>query len=63
MDKKTTTSLKEYAQRWHAQATQVEPLLIDLELDTIFIDMLKSPYYEFFIGNSTNNFIHLITTE
>lgn len=62
MEKKCTESLLEYAQQWCEQAVQVEPPITDLELATTFIDTLESPYYEFFIGNSVNNFIDLITT-
>lgn len=39
----------------------MKPLLNDLELVTIFIETLKSPYYKFFIGNFSNSFIDLIT--
>lgn len=39
----------------------MEHPLIDFKLATTFIDMLKSPYYEFLIRNSNNNFADLIT--
>lgn len=40
----------------------MEPPLTDLELAIDFIDTLKSPYYEFLLGNATNNFFYLIAT-
>lgn len=39
----------------------MEPSFINLELVTTFIDTLKSPYHEFLIGNSTINFVDMIT--
>lgn len=54
MEKKSTKSFKEYTQRQWEQTTQVKLPLTDLELATIFINTLKSHYYEFLIGNATN---------
>ena len=45
-EKKDRESFREYAQRWHELATQVQPLMMEDEIIKWFIYNLKPPYYE-----------------
>lgn len=61
MEKKSTESFKEYAQRWRDKAAQVQPPLIDKELFAMFINTLKHTFYDRTIGSSSTNFLDIIT--
>ncbi|RDX68574.1 hypothetical protein CR513_52414, partial [Mucuna pruriens] len=52
---------KDYAQRWHELATQVQPPLTEKEMVTMFIDTLPSPFYDKAVGSLVSNFANLVT--
>ena len=43
MEKKTTEMFREYAHRWRDLAAQVQPPMIDKELNKMFLNTLKAP--------------------
>jgi len=45
MEKKSSESFTEYAQRWRDMATQIQPPLTEKEMSWLFINTLKAPYY------------------
>ena len=51
MEKRPEESYKEYAIRWKAVASQVQPPLTHREINSYFMDTLPSPYYDMLIGN------------
>ena len=53
---KTSETFREYAHKWQDLATQVQPPLTDKELNKMFLNTLKMPYYDRMIGNS-NRFL------
>ena len=60
MEKKPEESYKEYAMRWKAVASQVQPPLTHREIDSYFVDTLPSPYYDMLIGNAFLKFGDLL---
>jgi len=61
MAKKSSETFKEYAQRWRELAAQVEPLLYEKEMTTIFIETLQAPFYEHVLGSVSSNFSDIVT--
>ena len=62
MEKKTTETFREYAYKWRDLAAQVQPLMTDKELNKMFLNTLKTPYYDRMIGNSNTNFSDVVFT-
>ncbi|EOY01013.1 Uncharacterized protein TCM_010930 [Theobroma cacao] len=60
MEKKTTESFKEYAQRWRNVASQVQPPLTEKETTVMFVNTLRAPYYERLVGSATKNFVDMV---
>ena len=60
IEKKPEESYKEYAIRWKAVASQVQPPLIHREINSYFVDTLPSPYYDMLIGNAFIEFGDLL---
>jgi len=60
MLKNNSKTFKEYAQRWRELAAQVEPPLHDKEIVTMFMSMLKSPFYEHMLGSVSSNFADIV---
>lgn len=60
MEKKTTESFKEYAQRWRNVASQVQPPLTEKETTVMFVNTLRAPYYERLVGSATKNFADMV---
>ena len=60
MEKKPEESYKEYAIRWKAVASQVQPPLTHREINSYFMDTLPSPYYDMLIGNAFLEFGDLL---
>nr|KYP61766.1 hypothetical protein KK1_016276 [Cajanus cajan] len=52
LSKKGDESFKIYAQRWRELAAQIEPILSDKEMVTMFINSLSGPHYDKMIGNT-----------
>jgi hypothetical protein len=59
---KNNVSVKEYAMRLCERATQVYPILLENELNSIFINTLKTSYYDYLTGNSLAYYIEIIST-
>ncbi|KAA0036947.1 uncharacterized protein E6C27_scaffold86G00270 [Cucumis melo var. makuwa] len=60
MEKKSSESFKEYAQRWRDMDAEVQPPLTDKEMTSMFINTLRAPFYERMIGNASTNFSDII---
>ncbi|XP_031737546.1 uncharacterized protein LOC116402435 [Cucumis sativus] len=60
MEKKSSESFKEYAQRWRDIAAEVQPPLTDKEMTFMFMNTLRAPFYDRMIGNATTNFSDII---
>ena len=60
MEKKTNETFREYAYRWHDLAAQVQPPMTDKELNKMFLNTLKAPYYDRMIGNSNKDFSDVV---
>ena len=60
VEKKSGESFREYAQRWHELATQVQLPMMENKMIKWFIDNLKSPYYEKMISTQVTHFASLI---
>ena len=56
IEKKTTEIFREYAHKWRDLTAQVQPSMTDKELNKMFLNTLKAPYYDRMIGNSNTNF-------
>ena len=61
MEKKTTKMFWEYAHKWRDLAAQVQPPMTDKELNKMFLNTLKAPYFDRMIGNSNTNFSDLVS--
>ena len=61
MEKKATETFRDYAHKWRDLATQVQPLMIDKELNKMCFNTLKAPYYDWMIRNSNNNFSDVVS--
>ena len=61
MEKKTNETFHEYAHKWLDLAAQVKPPLIDKELNKMFLNTLKAPYYDRMIGNSNKDFSDVVS--
>ncbi|KAA0066746.1 uncharacterized protein E5676_scaffold384G00790 [Cucumis melo var. makuwa] len=60
MEKKSLESFKEYARRWRDMAAEVQPLLTDKEMTSMFMNTLRTPLYERMIGNASTKFSDII---
>ena len=60
MEKKSSESFKEYAQRWRDMVTEVQRPLNDKEMTSMFMNTLRAPFYDRMIGNATTNFCDII---
>ena len=60
MEKKPDESYNEYAIRWKAVASQVQPPLTHREINSYFVDTFPSPYYDMLIGNAFLEFGDLL---
>ena len=56
MEKKATKMFWKYTHKWRDLAAQVQPLMTDKELNKMFLNTLKAPYYDRMIGNSNKDF-------
>ena len=60
MRKKSSESLREYAQRWRQSAIEVHPPLTDYEVKTYFIKTLDEPFRERMVGSGVEDFAKLV---
>ena len=61
IEKKATKIFRKYAHKWRDLATQVQPPMIDKELNKMFLNTLKVPYYDLMIGNSNKHFSDVVS--
>jgi hypothetical protein len=57
MEKKSSETFREYAQRWREKATRARPPLNEREM---IVDTLKNPYFDWMIGLQLQFFVELI---
>ncbi|KAA0046011.1 RNA-directed DNA polymerase (Reverse transcriptase), Ribonuclease H [Cucumis melo var. makuwa] len=50
IEKKSSKSFKEYAQRWRDMVAEVQPPLTDKEMTSVCINTLRAPFYDRMIG-------------
>jgi len=62
MEKKSSESFKEYAQRWRDVAAQVDPPLTERESNYIFIETLKGPLYDRLVTSISGSFADIVVT-
>ena len=60
MEKKTSETFREYAYKWQDLVAQVQPPLTDKELNKMFLNALKAPYYDRMIRNSNKDFLDVV---
>ena len=60
MEKKSSETFREYAQRWREKAAWARPPLDEREMIKIFVDTLKNPYFDRMIGLRLQFFVDLI---
>ena len=60
MEKKANESFCEYAHKWRDLAVQVQPPMTDKEMNKMFLNTLKTPYYDQMIGNSNKDFSNVV---
>ena len=63
MEKKTNETFHEYAHKWQDLAAQVQPPMTDKELNKMFLNTIKVPYYDQMIGNSNKDFSDVVSAE
>ena len=61
MEKKATETFREYAHKWRNLVAQVQPPMTDKELNKMFLNTLKAPYYDRMIGNSNKDFLDVVS--
>ena len=61
MEKKTNETFREYAHKWQDLAAQVQPPMTDKEFNKMFLNTLKTPYYDRMIGNSNKDFLDVVS--
>ena len=60
MEKKANESFREYSHKWRDLAAQVQPLMSDKEVNKMFPNTFKAPYYDRMIGNSKKDFSNVV---
>lgn len=60
MSQKDNESFKEYAQRWREVASQVEPPLVEKELENWFMDTMKPMFYRRVVSSVSLTFSDLV---
>ena len=62
MEKKANESFRKYTHKWRDLAAQVQPPMTDKEVNKMFLNTLKAPYYDRIIGNSNKDFSDVVST-
>jgi hypothetical protein len=60
MEKDNKESIREYARRWSEVAAQVNPLILEKEMISLFSNTFKAPYFEYLVGSSAQHFTNLV---
>ena len=63
MEKKASETFHKYAHKWRDLAAQVQSPLTNKEVNKMFLNTLKTPYYDRMIGNSNKDFLDVVSTE
>ena len=61
MEKKSTETFMEYAQRWRDVASQIDPPLTEKEINQTFVETLKGAYYEKLLASVPKLFADLVS--
>ena len=61
MKKKPSESFREYAHKWRDLVAQVQSSMIDKEVNKMFLNTLKAPYYDRMVGNSNKDFSDVVS--
>ena len=61
MEKKTNETFREYTHKWRDLAAQVQPPMTNKELNKIFLNTLKTPYYDRMIRHSNKDFSDIVS--
>ena len=61
MEKKTNETFRDYAHKWRDLAAQVQPPMTNKELNKMFLNTLKAPYYDRMIRNSNKDFLDIVS--
>lgn len=60
MEKKSPETFRQYAQRWRDISAQVEPPLMKTEIIVLFINTLKTLFYDKLVGSFTKDFADIV---
>ena len=60
MEKKAIETFREYAHKWRDLAAQVQPPMTNKELNKMFLNTLKTLYYDRRIWNLNINFSNVV---
>ncbi|KAK5777453.1 hypothetical protein PVK06_045420 [Gossypium arboreum] len=60
MEKKPSKTFRQYAQRWRDISVQVEPPLTKTEITVLFINILKTPFYDKLVGSAMKDFVDIV---
>ena len=61
MKRKASETFREYAHKWQDLAAQVQPSFTNKKLNKIFLNTLKTPYYDRMIGNLNKDFSDVVS--
>ena len=61
MEKKPSESFREYVHKWRDLVAQVQPSMTDKEVNKMFLNTLKAPYYDRMIGNFNKDFSDVVS--
>ena len=61
MEKKANDIFWKYAHKWRGLAAQVQPPLTEKELNKMFLNTLKTSYYDRMIENSNKDFSNVVS--
>ncbi|XP_016676239.1 uncharacterized protein [Gossypium hirsutum] len=60
MEKKSSESFRQYAQRWREMSMQVQPSLLEKETTMFFINTLKAPFINHMLRSATKSFSDIV---
>ncbi|XP_011015713.1 PREDICTED: uncharacterized protein LOC105119290 [Populus euphratica] len=60
MEKDNKESIREYARRWREVAVQVNPLMLEKEMISLFSNNFKALYFEYLVRSFAQHFTDLV---
>ncbi|XP_011016157.1 PREDICTED: uncharacterized protein LOC105119688 [Populus euphratica] len=60
MEKDNKESIREYARRWREVVVQVNPLMLEKEMISLFSNNFKALYFEYLVRSSAQHFTDLV---